>query len=62
MMFVGAVLALLLPAAVPETPGSPGTIVMLLLLWILGGSFAFAGLAVTIAALLRRGHGGSDIT
>lgn len=62
MLFVGAVLALLLPGFVPDTPGSPATLVMLLMLWILGGALALLGLAVALVALLRRDHGDGDLT
>jgi hypothetical protein len=48
---VGLVVALWLPRYVPETPGSPGTIVGLMLLWLLGGSMAFLNLVALVGAI-----------
>ena len=53
-LVMGGVLALVLPQFVPETPGSPATIVALLLLWIVGGGLAFLSLAALAGALTAR--------
>ena len=50
----GLVIALWLPGRVPETQGSPATIVALLLLWGLGGGLAFVGVSVLVGALFAR--------
>jgi hypothetical protein len=42
------------PHFVPETPGSPGTIVAILLLWIVGASLAFVGVAMAAKAFFTR--------
>lgn len=51
---LGLVIALWLPGRVPETPGSPATIVALLVLWIIGGGLAFVGVTTILGALLAR--------
>lgn len=40
----GLALSVWLPHYVPETPGSPGTIVMMLVLWLVGGPMALFGI------------------
>ena len=37
---------------VPETPGSPATLVMMLVLWIVGGCLIYTG-AVSLPAAIR---------
>ena len=53
-LVLGLVIALWLPGRVPETQGSPATIVALLLLWGLGGGLAFVGISVVVGALFAR--------
>ena len=53
-LVLGLVMALWLPSRVPETPGSPGTIVMLLVLWVFGGGLAYVGLVAIVGALFAR--------
>jgi hypothetical protein len=50
----GALIALLLPTRVPETPGSPGTLVMIAMLWVLGGGLAFTSALVLAGAAAGR--------
>jgi len=56
----GLALALVVPRHVPETPGSPATLVAIAFLWILGGSLAFAGLAAFLGAWFARAPGASS--
>ena len=51
---IGLALSLWLPRLVPETPGSPGTLVAVVLLWIVGGGLALLGGASFIGALVAR--------
>jgi MFS family permease len=53
-LILGLVIALWLPGRVPETPGSPATIVALLVLWVIGGGLVFVGVATIVGALLAR--------
>jgi hypothetical protein len=53
-LVLGLVIALSLPGRVPETPGSPGTIVILLVLWVIGGGLALVGITTIVGALLAR--------
>ena len=39
---------------VPETPGSPGTLVMLALIWIVGGGLIYTGIVSLPAAIRAR--------
>jgi len=56
---LGLVLALWLPMKIPETSGSPASLVAMLVLWIVGGSLAFLGLAALLGAVFARvGPGG----
>lgn len=48
------VTALWLPNKVPQTQGSPATIVMSILLWIIGGGFAVLCTAMLAGALLGK--------
>jgi hypothetical protein len=50
----GLVLAVWLPQRVPETPGSPATIVALLTLWIVGGSLTLLSLVSLLGAAVAR--------
>jgi hypothetical protein len=43
-----------LSSKVPETPGSPGTLVMLTLIWLFGGVGSVLMLATMIGALFAR--------
>jgi hypothetical protein len=54
MVLIGALLAFRLPRYVPETPGSPGTLVAIALLWVFGAVFVFAGLAAVVGAVVAR--------
>jgi drug/metabolite transporter (DMT)-like permease len=56
----GLALALVVPRHVPETPGSPATLVAIALLWIVGGSLAFVGLAAFLGAWFARAPGASS--
>jgi MFS family permease len=53
----GLALALVVPRHVPDTPGTPATLVAIALLWILGGSIVFAGLAALLGAWFARAPG-----
>lgn len=53
-LVLGVIVALWLPRRVPETPGSPGTIVAMLVLWVIGGGLTFVGLTTIVGALLAR--------
>ena len=53
-LVLGLVIGLWLPGRVPETPGSPGTIVALLVLWVIGGGLALLGVTTILGALLAR--------
>lgn len=54
LLALACLIGLVAPHFVPETPGSPGTIVAILLLWIIGGSLAFVGIAVAAKAFFTR--------
>lgn len=55
---VGAIMAFALPHRVPETSGSPASLVLILLLWIIGGGLLFLGVASLLgAATAGRGQG-----
>jgi ABC-type branched-subunit amino acid transport system permease subunit len=49
---LGAVMAFWLPHRVPETSGSPASLVLILLLWILGGGLLFLGVASLLGAAM----------
>lgn len=51
LLALACLIGLVAPHFVPETPGSPGTIVAMLLLWIIGGSLAFVGIAIAAKTL-----------
>jgi hypothetical protein len=51
---LGLLLAGWLPTRVPETSGSPASLVAMLLLWIVGGCLAFLGLAALLGAFFAR--------
>lgn len=55
---VGLLAALWLPTRVPETQGSPASLVAIVLLWIIGGGFAFLSLALLAGALFGRTRNG----
>jgi hypothetical protein len=48
-VIIGAILALWLPGRLPQTPGSPGTLVGMMLLWIVGGMMALLGIVGLVA-------------
>ena len=50
----GLVIALWLPGRVPETQGSPATLVAILLLWVVGGGLAYVGVVTLLGALFAR--------
>ena len=51
---LGLVIALWLPRRVPETQGSPATLVAILLLWVVGGGLAYVGVVALLGALFAR--------
>ena len=53
-LVLGLVIALWLPGRVPETPGSPATMVAMLVLWVLGGGLAYVGIIAIVGALFAR--------
>jgi hypothetical protein len=53
-MLLGGVLALWLPRRVPEAPGSPASLVAVLVLWIVGGLLTLLGTAALAGAVLAR--------
>jgi hypothetical protein len=52
LLIVGLVIALWLPRRVPETQGSPGSLVVIVLLWILGGGLAYIGSVLLVGGSL----------
>jgi hypothetical protein len=54
LLALACLIGLVAPHFVPETPGSPGTIVAILLLWIVGASLAFVGVAMAAKAFFTR--------
>jgi hypothetical protein len=50
----GLVLALWVPMRIPETSGSPASLVAIALLWLVGGCLAFLGLAALLGAVFAR--------
>jgi hypothetical protein len=54
LLALACLIGLVAPHFVPETPGSPGTIVAILLLWIVGGSLALVGIAIAAKAFFTR--------
>ncbi len=53
-VIIGLALSLWLRRLVPETPGSPGTLVVVLLLWIVGGGLAVLGGVSFMGAIIAR--------
>jgi hypothetical protein len=54
-LLVGACLVgLVAPHYVPDTPGSPGTIVAILVLWFIGGSLGVVGIVLAAKNLFSR--------
>jgi drug/metabolite transporter (DMT)-like permease len=51
---LGLLLAVWLPTRVPETSGSPASLVAILVLWMVGGSLAFLGVAALLGAFFAR--------
>jgi hypothetical protein len=51
LLALACLIGLVTPHYVPETPGSPGTIVAILLLWIVGGSLAFVGIVLAAKSI-----------
>lgn len=51
---IGLGLALFLPRRVPETNGSPASLVAIALLWVIGGSIVFATLPALLGALFAK--------
>ena len=49
-LVLGLVIALWLPGRVPETQGSPATLVAILVLWVLGGGLAYVGIIAVVGA------------
>jgi hypothetical protein len=54
LLALACLIGLVAPHFVPETPGSPGTIVAILVLWIVGASLALVGIAIAAKALFAR--------
>jgi hypothetical protein len=53
-IMAGFAFALVLPRYVPVTDGSPATLAAIALLWVVGGSLAFTGLAALLGAWFVR--------
>ena len=51
---LGLALALWVPIRIPETTGSPASLVAISLLWLVGGCLAFLGLAALLGAVFAR--------
>jgi MFS family permease len=51
---VGLVAALWLPRRIPETPGSPASLVGVLVLWSVGGGLALLSAAALLGAIVAR--------
>jgi hypothetical protein len=54
LLVVACLVGLVAPHYVPETPGSPGTIVAILILWFIGGSLGVVGIAIAARAYFSR--------
>jgi hypothetical protein len=54
VLVVACLVGLIAPHYVPETPGSPGTIVAILVLWSLGGSLGVVGIALAAKAFFSK--------
>lgn len=54
LLAVACLVGLVAPHYVPETPGSPGTIVAILVLWFLGGSLGMVGIAMAAKAFFAK--------
>lgn len=54
LLVVAGLVGLVAPHYVPETPGSPGTIVAILILWFIGGSLGVVGIALAAKTLFSR--------
>ena len=57
-LILGPIIGLWLPGRVPETPGSPGTMVAMLVLWIIGGGLVLVGVTTMLGLLLARPSAG----
>ena len=58
---MGGVFAFVLPPHVPETPGSPATLVGVALLWVIGGCLMFTGLMALLGAVVARPANGTRV-
>jgi hypothetical protein len=54
LLVVACLVGLVAPHYVPETPGSPGTIVAILVLWFIGGSLGVVGIALAAKSHFSR--------
>ena len=54
---VGLVIGLAIPPFVPETQGSPASLVLIVILWLVGATLVLGGLPFVVAGLIawRRG-------
>jgi hypothetical protein len=59
-LVLGLIIGLWLPGRVPETQGSPATIVAMLLLWIIGGGLVLVGVTTLVGVLLARPDASSN--
>ncbi len=53
-LVAGAIVAFWLPPRIPETPGSPATMVGMLLAWLMGGGLLLIGLGTLLGILTTR--------
>jgi hypothetical protein len=60
-VLAGAVMAFWLPHRVPETSGSPASLVLILLLWIIGGGLLFLGVMSLLGAALASSSSGPSL-
>ena len=53
-LLLGLIIGLWLPGRVPETQGSPASMVAMLVLWVVGGGLVLVGVTTILGALLAR--------
>ena len=54
-------IAFVVPRWVPETPGSPGTLVVIALLWVMAAVIIFTALPAFLGALTARPKAGGEL-
>jgi hypothetical protein len=54
---LGLVIGLAIPPFVPETQGSPASLVLIVLLWLVGATLVLGGLPFVVAGVIARRRG-----